>query len=122
MLYQKGSAAYEQFEGSYLFICASFLRDPHARPEVIQEFTAPQEEPPEEEEEYVLRRAPHIRTYPRPRWNETEFAGVAQRFIDEHLELFADRGYLVRVLPNSVAVGLAAVVFCIGGAIFACRA
>lgn len=46
--YQNGTAAYEQFEGSYLFLCASIARDPRARPEIIQEFTARKEEPPEE--------------------------------------------------------------------------
>lgn len=33
--YQNGTGAYEQFEGSYLFLCASIARDVRARPEII---------------------------------------------------------------------------------------
>lgn len=115
--YQNGTAAYEQFEASYLFVCANIARDVRARPEIIQEFTARRDDDSEEQTtEYSP--LPDFRRYPRPRWNVTEFDAKAQRFIDEHLDLFVDRGYSTSIYPNRVAVGLTGGLFCFGLLIF----
>lgn len=110
-------AAYEQFEASYLFICASIAKDTRARPEIIQEFTANRSEIPEEQAS-AFGEHPVIQMYRRPRWNVTEFDAKAQRFIEDHIELFADRGYTIRVFPNSLAVGLTGVLFIFGLFVF----